>query len=75
MLHIKTTKQVQHRIANCTDGKSLAKCNCGVAVRAGRDVYVINVCNGYIDIGYRQCWDKALTVKKENDYTYTVYKF
>ncbi|XP_052266898.1 uncharacterized protein LOC127868846 isoform X3 [Dreissena polymorpha] len=65
--------EIQHRIANCTDGKSLAKCNCGVAVRAGRDVYVINVCNGYIDIGYRQCWDKALTVKKENDYTYTIY--
>ncbi|XP_052268580.1 uncharacterized protein LOC127869962 [Dreissena polymorpha] len=65
--------EVQHRIANCTDGKSQAKCNCGVAVRAGRDVYVINVCNGYIDIGYRQCLDKALTVKKENDYTYTIY--
>ncbi|XP_052266952.1 uncharacterized protein LOC127868849 isoform X1 [Dreissena polymorpha] len=65
--------EVQHRIANCTDGQSRAKCNCDVAVSAGRDVYVINVCNGYIDIGYRQCWDKALTVKKENDYTYTIY--
>ncbi|KAH3858727.1 hypothetical protein DPMN_101354 [Dreissena polymorpha] len=65
--------EIQHRIANCTDGNNPAKCNCGVAVRAGRDVYVINVCNGYIDIGYRQCSDKALTVKKENDYTYTIY--
>ncbi|XP_052262075.1 uncharacterized protein LOC127865958 isoform X2 [Dreissena polymorpha] len=65
--------EIQHRIANCTDGNSKAKCTCGVAVKAGRDVYVINVCNGYIDIGYRQCWDKALTVKKENDYTYTIY--
>ncbi|XP_052268670.1 uncharacterized protein LOC127870050 [Dreissena polymorpha] len=64
--------EIQHRIVNCTDD-SPAKCNCGVAVRAGRDIYVINVCDRYIDIGYRQCWDKALTVKKENDYTYTIY--
>ncbi|WAQ95362.1 VWDE-like protein, partial [Mya arenaria] len=64
---------IQHKIAYCTSSNNPAKCNCGLAVRAGRDVYVINVCNGYIDIGYKQCWDKALTVKKENDFTYTIF--
>jgi len=41
-------------------------------VKAGRDVYVIDVCDGYIDIGYIHCGDQALTVKKDNDFTYTV---
>lgn len=68
MLHC----QVQHKISHCTDASSKAKCNCGVAVRAGRDVYVINVCDRFLDIGYRHCGDDALTVKKDNDFTYTV---
>ncbi|KAL4239801.1 scavenger receptor [Mactra antiquata] len=65
--------EVQHKISHCTDPSNKAKCNCGVAVRAGRDVYVINVCDNFLDIGYRQCGDNALTVKKDNDFTYTVY--
>lgn len=64
--------QIQHKIAFCTDNTSVAKCNCGVAVRAGRDVYVIDVCDRYIDIGYKRCGDQALTVKKDSDFTYTV---
>ncbi|WAQ95382.1 hypothetical protein MAR_028072 [Mya arenaria] len=64
---------IQHRIGHCTNEANKAKCNCGVGVRAGRDVYIINVCNNYIDIGYKMCFDKALSVKKDNDFTYTIY--
>ncbi|XP_053388862.1 uncharacterized protein LOC128551929 [Mercenaria mercenaria] len=65
--------EIQHKIASCTGLTSPAKCNCGVAVRAGGDVYVINVCDRLLDIGYKRCGDKALTVKKDNDFTYTIY--
>ncbi|XP_052763290.1 deleted in malignant brain tumors 1 protein-like [Mya arenaria] len=65
--------EIQHRIGHCTNEANKAKCNCGVGVRAGRDVYIINVCNNYIDIGYKMCFDKALSVKKDNDFTYTIY--
>lgn len=47
-------------------------CNCGVAVQAGRDIYLISTCNNIMEIGYKQCDDGVLLVKKENDYTYTV---
>ncbi|XP_053388858.1 von Willebrand factor D and EGF domain-containing protein-like [Mercenaria mercenaria] len=65
--------EIQHKIASCIGLTSHAKCNCGVAVRAGGDVYVINVCDRVLDIGYKRCGDKALTVKKDNDFTYTIY--
>jgi hypothetical protein len=64
--------QIQHKIAPCTGDDQSAQCNCGLAVRAGRDVYVINVCDNSLVIGLTHCGDEALTIKKENDFTYTV---
>ncbi|XP_053384896.1 uncharacterized protein LOC128550257 [Mercenaria mercenaria] len=68
-----TNVEIQHKVAPCTNENDKAKCNCGVAVRAGRDVYVINVCDNLLDIGHKHCGDEALTVKKDNDFTYTMY--
>ncbi|XP_060606305.1 uncharacterized protein LOC132758628 [Ruditapes philippinarum] len=65
--------EIQHKIASCVGRSSHAKCNCGLAVRAGSDIYVINVCNRLLDIGYKRCENNALTVKKDNDLTYTIY--
>ena len=47
-------------------------CNCGVAIRAGRDVFVVSTCDNQIQIGYTQCDDAVLVVKKETDLTYSV---
>lgn len=47
-------------------------CNCGVAVRAGRDVFVVSTCEYKLQIGYTQCEDGVLVVKQETDLTYAV---
>ena len=40
-------------------------CNCGVAVAAGRDVFVVSRCNtnGPWDIGFKRCDDNVLKNK------------
>lgn len=63
--------QVQLKIFACYPNARV-KCNCGVAVRVGSDVYVIDVCNGSLSMGYKLCGDNVLTTMKENDFTYTV---
>ena len=52
--------QVQIKTRVCS---GTVRCNCGVAVAAGRDVFVVNKCNpnGPWDIGFKRCDDKILT--------------
>ncbi|XP_053396430.1 von Willebrand factor D and EGF domain-containing protein-like [Mercenaria mercenaria] len=66
-----TEVEVQHKIIPCYKNARV-KCNCGVAVRAGKDIYVIDVCNGSLKIGYKLCSNGVLRTMKENDFTYTI---
>jgi hypothetical protein len=45
------------------------KCLCGVAVKAGFDVYIWSVCDGSVRMGYLHCnnAERSLFVKKIND--------
>ena len=61
--------QIHHKLERCNIH---AMCNCGVAVQAGRDLYIISACNNVLEIGYKQCDDGVLIVKQETDSIYTV---
>lgn len=44
-------------------------CNCGVAVRAGGDVFIADKCDDVVDkhlFEYRTCHDKILDVRRQN---------
>ncbi|WAQ98100.1 VWDE-like protein [Mya arenaria] len=46
--------------------RSYVKCNCGVAINAGRDVYIVNACTTrrYFDIRYKNCEDGVIVDKR-----------
>ncbi|XP_053378839.1 uncharacterized protein LOC123563039 [Mercenaria mercenaria] len=68
--HTSYRAKVHHKLERCN---SNAMCNCGIAVQAGRDIYVISTCNNIMEIGYKQCDDGVLLVRQETDSTYTIY--
>ncbi|XP_053388852.1 von Willebrand factor D and EGF domain-containing protein-like [Mercenaria mercenaria] len=68
--HTSYQAKVHHKLERCN---SNAMCNCGIAVLAGRDIYVISTCNNIMEIGYKQCDDGVLLVRQETDSTYTIY--
>ena len=47
-------------------------CGCGVAVRAGADVFVIDTCEGETFIGYLHCTSNVLDVRKLSETRYAV---
>nr|XP_022287219.1 von Willebrand factor D and EGF domain-containing protein-like [Crassostrea virginica] len=48
------------------------RCICAVAVRAGQDVFTIDLCSGTQYINFPICSDRSLKVIKEHDLSYTV---
>nr|XP_022323219.1 von Willebrand factor D and EGF domain-containing protein-like [Crassostrea virginica] len=62
-------QQVQVRHGSCWGPP---QCVCAVAARAGRDVFIIDFCNGQEFINFPQCDDKSLQVHKETDLTYRI---
>ena len=52
-----------------------AACSCGVAVRAGRDVFVINHCNGVHITGFILHEDNILDVREVTQNNYLVCVF
>ncbi|XP_071176210.1 von Willebrand factor D and EGF domain-containing protein-like [Mytilus edulis] len=54
--------QVQMELAPCNSDRAF--CICGLAVRAGGDIFVIYVCGGKTIIKYGTCSDKILKVKR-----------
>ncbi|XP_052819122.1 uncharacterized protein LOC128244982 isoform X2 [Mya arenaria] len=61
--HTERPQEVQIKTKRCW-GHSGPFCNCGVAVRAGRDVYVVDMCDGQPDSGrFRECKDKVIFTK------------
>ncbi|XP_052795784.1 von Willebrand factor D and EGF domain-containing protein-like isoform X2 [Mya arenaria] len=57
--------QVQMKTDWCSY-RSYVKCNCGVAINAGRDVYIVNACTTrrYFDIRYKNCEDGVIVDKR-----------
>ena len=56
----------------CTDSGA-AYCNCGVAVRMGRDVYVIDLCRAQPwFINYKHCEDRVIRVQSFGELKYKV---
>ncbi|XP_078309581.1 von Willebrand factor D and EGF domain-containing protein-like [Crassostrea virginica] len=67
--------QVQIKLTPCNkwSGPGIF-CNCGVAIRAAADVYIINRCPGDEQFfGFKNCVDDALDVRKHDDFNYVVY--
>ncbi|CAG2250788.1 unnamed protein product [Mytilus edulis] len=54
--------QVQMELTPCNS--NVAYCICGLAVRAGGDIFVIYLCGGKTIIKYGTCYDKILKVKR-----------
>ena len=57
------------------DGLNSPSCNCGVAVAAGRDIFIMSKCeqSGPWDIGFKNCEDGVLRDKVlERDSSYIV---
>lgn len=60
------------RTVSCNNNR--AYCACAVAVRAGGDVFLINLCNKYKDIKMTSCGDGGvLVVRKITAYKYEVF--
>lgn len=57
--------QVQIQLTTCYSDKAF--CACGIAVRAGADVFIINFCDGWSVIQYAACeYAPVLRVSKMN---------
>lgn len=66
--------KVQEKHHDCYTHRQDIKCSCAVAVRSGKDVFVIDVCNSKTVISFPSCEDKVLNVIKKNDKYYKVIK-
>ncbi|XP_063442694.1 uncharacterized protein LOC134722994 [Mytilus trossulus] len=53
--------QVQIKLTRCG---STVFCICGLAVRAGGDIFMIHLCSGRSIVRYASCFDKILLVKR-----------
>lgn len=61
--------QVQIQFRKCYSGATIY-CNCGVAARAGGDVFVIDFCSNKRIMQYISCHDKILDVRRYNKNTH-----
>ncbi|KAL3871219.1 hypothetical protein ACJMK2_039227, partial [Sinanodonta woodiana] len=65
--HLKYTTEVQIKTKSCeAPWPTSFRCNCGVAVKAGMDVFVVDMCSTIPFIGYKdgRCKDSTLVVLK-----------
>lgn len=67
--------QVQTKHHLCDPNQGIPRCNCAVAVRSGKDVFLIDFCNSVTIINFPSCEDKVLKVIKTNDRYYKVIIF
>ncbi|XP_060573106.1 neurogenic locus Notch protein-like [Ruditapes philippinarum] len=64
--------EVQEQTKSCNRGR--ATCACGVAIRAGKDVFMINRCGSINYLGFTKCEDGGiLQVVRINHYKYDVF--
>ncbi|KAL3871220.1 hypothetical protein ACJMK2_039228 [Sinanodonta woodiana] len=70
--HLFYKAEVQMKIRSC--GLGHVHCQCGVAVKAGLDVFVVDLCETIPFVGYKDglCVESALDVRR-NGNTYTIF--
>ena len=66
------TLKVQEKHHLCYASYSYPRCSCAVAVRSGKDVFIVDICNSRTIINFPSCEDKVLKVIKVNDRYYKV---
>ncbi|XP_062606900.1 von Willebrand factor D and EGF domain-containing protein-like [Saccostrea cucullata] len=62
---------VKHRL--CHRWYSVPRCICAVAVRAGRQIFTIDICQGNRYINFPLCEDEVMKVVREQDKLYKIY--
>lgn len=56
----------------CHPNHQYPRCSCAVAVRSGKDVFIIDICNSKSIIHFPSCDDGTLKVIKTDDRYYKV---
>ena len=64
--------KVQEKHHLCHPSYSYPRCSCAVAVRSGKDIFTVDICNSRTIINFPLCEDKTLNVIKKNDRYYKV---
>lgn len=67
--------KVQEKHHLCHENYLYPRCSCAVAVRSGKDVFMIDVCDSKFLIHFPFCGDKVLKVIRANDKYYKVFFF
>uniref|UniRef100_A0A8W8NV44 VWFD domain-containing protein n=1 Tax=Magallana gigas TaxID=29159 RepID=A0A8W8NV44_MAGGI len=65
-------QEVQEKHHLCYPAYSYPRCSCAVAVRSGKDVFMVDICNSKSIIHFPSCGDRVLKVIKTNDRYYKV---
>lgn len=65
--------KVQEKHHLCHEDYLYPQCSCAVAVRSGKDVFIIDVCDSKFKIHFPSCDDQVLKVIKANDKYYKVF--
>ncbi|KAL3847994.1 hypothetical protein ACJMK2_018881 [Sinanodonta woodiana] len=68
--HKSSKQEVQMRTKRCN---SVAFCACALAVRAGGDLFLIDLCSSLGLIKHVSCKENILDVRQVNAYTYKIY--
>ncbi|XP_053386618.1 von Willebrand factor D and EGF domain-containing protein-like [Mercenaria mercenaria] len=71
--NMKYNTMVQMKTVRCDNDR--ANCTCAVSVRAGGDIFLINLCNGMKFIGMTTCNDNLLDIQKYSDLEYQMLKY
>ncbi|XP_062578161.1 LOW QUALITY PROTEIN: uncharacterized protein LOC134240066 [Saccostrea cucullata] len=65
-------QEVQEKHHMCHPDYSYPRCTCAVAVRSGKDVFIVDICSTQTVINFPSCEDKVLKVIKATDKLYKV---
>ncbi|XP_061167273.1 uncharacterized protein LOC133176126 [Saccostrea echinata] len=65
-------QEVQEKHHKCYHAYNYPRCTCAVAVRSGKDVFIVDICNTQTIINFPTCEDKVLKVIKTSDKLYKV---
>nr|XP_022312815.1 uncharacterized protein LOC111117870 isoform X2 [Crassostrea virginica] len=65
-------QEVQEKHHLCYPRYTYPRCSCAVAVRSGKDIFTVDICNSRTIINFPLCEDKTLNVIKKNDRYYKI---
>ncbi|KAL3846697.1 hypothetical protein ACJMK2_017665, partial [Sinanodonta woodiana] len=68
--HTTFKQEVQMKTYRC--GNNVA-CACAASIRAGGELFIIDICNGRVIIKHASCKEQIMIIQKINEYTYEIY--